>query len=126
MTVVTVHYVMSGNPIPQKSEVLHYVQLDSWDPDNPYDDESNLPPDQVTYLDATALLRAGAARRQVATFKLVAWCNRRATTHGPLRSAGVRRPLISLRCSTCRSSTAADGILRRIQSTSSSSSSIAR
>ena len=62
MTVVTVYYVMSGNPIPQKSHQLFYVQLDNWDPNDPYDEEDNLPPDQVTYRDATALLEAGRAR----------------------------------------------------------------
>ena len=34
MTIITVNYVMSGNPIPQKSDQLFYVQLDSWDPIN--------------------------------------------------------------------------------------------
>jgi putative ABC transport system permease protein len=32
MTTVTVNYIMSGNPIPQKSDQLFYVQLDNWDP----------------------------------------------------------------------------------------------
>ena len=64
MTVVTVHYIMSGDPIPRKSDQLYYVQLDSW---SPYEaeDEAGDPPDQVTYLDATALLKARKARRQV-------------------------------------------------------------
>lgn len=70
MTVVTVFYVMSGNPIPGKSEQLFYVQLDSWDPYDPYDDETDLPPDQVTYRDATALLEAGRARRQVVSYQI--------------------------------------------------------
>lgn len=70
MTVVTVFYVMSGNPIPSKSSQLYYVQLDSWDPNYPYDDETNLPPDQVTYLDATALLEAGRASRQAIAYRV--------------------------------------------------------
>ena len=68
MTIVTVHYVMSGDPIPQKSSQLHYVQLDSWDPNSPAN-EPNDPPDQVTYLDATALLAAGEARRQAVMYR---------------------------------------------------------
>lgn len=68
MTMVTIHHVMSGNPIPQKSDQLFYVQLDSWDPNQPAD-EPNEPPDQVTYLDATALLEAGKARRQVVSYR---------------------------------------------------------
>ena len=35
MTTVTVNYLMSANPIPEKSEQLYYVQLDSWEPTEP-------------------------------------------------------------------------------------------
>jgi putative ABC transport system permease protein len=66
MTIITVNYVMSGNPIPQKSDQLFYVQLDSWDPNN-QDDDGFEPPDQMTYLDAMALMKAGKAYRQVAS-----------------------------------------------------------
>ena len=30
MSMVTVNYRFQINPIPQKSDVLHFVQLDSW------------------------------------------------------------------------------------------------
>jgi len=66
MTIITVNYVMSGNPIPQKSDQLFYVQLDSWDPID-HDNEGFEPPDQMTYLDAMALMKAGKAYRQVAS-----------------------------------------------------------
>ncbi len=65
MTVLTVNYVMSSDPIPQKSGVLYYVQLDNWDPNNAAD-EPNEPPEQLTYLDATALMKANRAFRQTA------------------------------------------------------------
>lgn len=65
MTIITVNYVMSGNPIPQKSEQLFYVQLDNWDP-NEQNDGYDLV-DQVTYLDAMALMKADKAYRQVAS-----------------------------------------------------------
>lgn len=68
MTIINVDYVMSGNPIPHKSDVLFHVQLDSWDPNDAYQ-EPDLPPQQVTYLDGTALLKAGKARRQVLSYK---------------------------------------------------------
>ena len=66
MTIITVNYVMSGNPIPQKSDQLFYVQLDNWDPNN-QDDDGFEPRDQVTYLDAMALMKAGKAYRQIAS-----------------------------------------------------------
>jgi len=66
MTIITVNHVMSGNPIPQKSDQLFYVQLDGWDP-NKYDEDEFEPPDQVTYLDAMALMKADKAYRQVAS-----------------------------------------------------------
>ena len=68
MTMMTIRYIMSGNPIAEKSDQLFYVQVDNWDPSEPYD-EPNDPPEQLTYLDATALHAAGAATRQVISFK---------------------------------------------------------
>ena len=66
MTIVTVNYIMSSDPIPDKSDQLFYVQLDSWDPNGGYNDRDE-PPDQVTYLDAIALMQAKPAFRQTAT-----------------------------------------------------------
>ena len=68
MSIVTVRHVMSGNPIAHKNELLYHVQLDNWNPDDPYE-EPNEPPEQVTYLDATALHQAGRAFRQTISFK---------------------------------------------------------
>jgi putative ABC transport system permease protein len=64
MTVLTVNYTMSGNPIPHKSEQLFHVQLDSWDANDPGETGFN-PPDQVTYPDAMALMRGAPAFRKV-------------------------------------------------------------
>ncbi len=66
MTTITVNYMMSGDPIPQKSDQLFYVQLDNWDPTNHGDDDYDLI-DQVTYIDAMALMKAGKAYRQIAS-----------------------------------------------------------
>ena len=66
MSIITVNYIMSSDPIPQKSDQLFYVQVDNWDPNN--QDEGGFEPvDQVTYLDAMALMKAGKAYRQVAS-----------------------------------------------------------
>ena len=64
MTIVTVNYVMSSDPIPQKSDQLFYVQVDSWDPVD-RDNQGFEPPEQMTYLDAMALMKANKAYRQV-------------------------------------------------------------
>ncbi|MCW8865946.1 MAG: ABC transporter permease [Colwellia sp.] len=63
MTTITVNYLMSANPIPHKSEQLFYVQLDSWDVNDPFDEGVN-PPDQLTYTDSTNLMKASKAFRQ--------------------------------------------------------------
>jgi len=62
MTTLTVFHVLSGDPIPGKSERLFYVQLDPR-PRSGYvpDDE---PADQMTRFDAEALLRDAKAERQ--------------------------------------------------------------
>ncbi|GAB3033657.1 ABC transporter permease [Bowmanella dokdonensis] len=65
MTTITVNYLMSADPIPHKSDELFYVQVDSWDPNDPYD-EPNEPPDQLTWTDANNLMNARKATRQVA------------------------------------------------------------
>lgn len=68
MTIINIDYIMSGNPIPNRSDVLFHVQVDNWSPNEAYD-EPDGPPVQVTYLDGTALLNAAKARRQVLSYK---------------------------------------------------------
>jgi putative ABC transport system permease protein len=63
MTTLTVYHVLSGNPIPHKSDRLFDVQIDAgtmqgWRP-------GQEPQFQLTRFDAEALLREGRARRQV-------------------------------------------------------------
>ncbi|MGI9260942.1 MAG: ABC transporter permease [Woeseiaceae bacterium] len=70
MTTLTVYYLMASNPIPQKSEVLFAVTLDSWDPLRPFDDDyPERAPHQVTFSDAERLLQLGAGKRQTAMFE---------------------------------------------------------
>ena len=68
MTTLTVYTLMSNNPIPQKSDVLNAVQLDSWSPDEAWD-EPNLPPRELTYRDATALMKNAPAKKQLVMFR---------------------------------------------------------
>ncbi|MBK7012046.1 MAG: ABC transporter permease [Xanthomonadales bacterium] len=69
MTTLTVMHLMGSDPIPWKSDTLHYVQLDNWSADDSFYDDGR-PPDQVTYRDALALMEAGKADKQAAMFKL--------------------------------------------------------
>ncbi|NIJ70363.1 ABC transporter permease [Xanthomonas sp. 60] len=62
MTTLTVFHVLSGDPIPGKSERLFYVQLDPR-PRAGYVPEDE-PADQMTRFDAEALLRDAKAERQ--------------------------------------------------------------
>ncbi len=70
MTTLTVHHLMSGDPIPHKSDVLFAVTMDSWDPLRPFDDDHpERAPHQVTYGDAERLLAIAAGKRQTAMFE---------------------------------------------------------
>ncbi len=66
-TFITMHYVVSKNPIPQKSEVLHYVRMDSWGPDRAYPGE--VPPIQITYRDMKEIMKSEIPERQSAMYK---------------------------------------------------------
>jgi putative ABC transport system permease protein len=71
MAALTVFYLMSNNPIPQKSDVLFAVTLDSWDPDRPADDDQpELPPPELTHRDAMALRASTIPTRRVAMHKV--------------------------------------------------------
>ncbi|QBB71884.1 FtsX-like permease family protein [Pseudolysobacter antarcticus] len=67
MTVFTVFHVMSGDPIPSKSSRLFVPQIDNWGPKS-HRDGDNEPADQLTYTDATALMRAHQGVRQAAMY----------------------------------------------------------
>ncbi len=55
MTIITVYKLMANDPIPQKSDTIFTTQLDlrNLDPD-----DSNDPPDHISYTDATNLLKS--------------------------------------------------------------------
>ncbi|MBL8297178.1 MAG: ABC transporter permease [Rhodanobacteraceae bacterium] len=71
MTSLSVFYLMGSDPIPWKSDKLFAVQLDNWSAEQPYR-TPNEPPDQITYLEAKALMEAGKADLQTAMYK-VGW-----------------------------------------------------
>ncbi len=70
MTTLTVYYLMSSNPIPEKSDVLFAVTMDSWNPLRPFDDDRpERAPHQVTFHDAERLIALSNGRRQTAMFE---------------------------------------------------------
>ena len=70
MTTLSVYHMMSRNPIPEKSDVLFAVTLDSWNPLRPFDeDQPERAPHQLTFHDAERLVALGAGKRQTAMFE---------------------------------------------------------
>src|SRR5712691_464537 len=69
-TFAAVRHSFARDPIPQKSRVLYYVRLDSWDPLNPYPgDDPTRPPTQITYRDMVEIMRSKIPARQGGMFK---------------------------------------------------------
>jgi putative ABC transport system permease protein len=67
---VAAYHTVAQNPIPDKSEKLFYVTLDSWNPDRAWDDDRPKdPPNQLTYRDAIALMASPVPTRHTAMFK---------------------------------------------------------
>lgn len=70
---LTVYHGMSSNPIWWKNDRLYAVTLDSWDVQEPADDERpDLPPEQLTYNDAAAVAASTIPLHQVRMVKTTA------------------------------------------------------
>jgi putative ABC transport system permease protein len=63
----TIRHSMAKDPIPGKSDVLHYVRLDSWDPARAHPNADGIPP-QLSYRDAMELMKSDIPARQSAMF----------------------------------------------------------
>ncbi len=69
-TFITAHYVLSQNPIPEKSDRLYYVEMDSWDPNRGWSDEDpTAVPTQITYRDMVAVMTSKIPTYQGGSFK---------------------------------------------------------
>jgi putative ABC transport system permease protein len=68
MTTLTIFRAMSADPIPRKSHQLFAPQIDNWGPIKPAEQSEDQLEDQMSYIDATALLKAHAAKRQSALY----------------------------------------------------------
>jgi putative ABC transport system permease protein len=66
----TVYHAMATNPIEHKNDRLNAVTMDTWDPQEPYDDDKpEHPPTLMTYKDAMHLYGAQAAPRALVMYK---------------------------------------------------------
>lgn len=66
----TMRHAFAKNPIPAKSDVLHYVRMDSWDPMKPYPgDDPTRPPTQITYRDMVEIMKSDIPVHQSGMFK---------------------------------------------------------
>jgi putative ABC transport system permease protein len=63
-----IHHSMAKDPIPEKSDVLHYVRLDNWDPSRAHPNPDGLSP-QLSYRDAMEIMKTDIPARQTAMFK---------------------------------------------------------
>ena len=69
-TFITTEYLLSADPIPQKSSRLYYVMMDNWDPNRPWNDsQPNDPPNQITYRDMVAVMKSDIPKYHGGSFK---------------------------------------------------------
>jgi len=65
-TFITAYHVLARDPVPGKSDALHYVRMNSWGvPDDPF---LQTPPPLITWRDAQELLKSRIPVRSTATF----------------------------------------------------------
>jgi len=70
LTALNVFTLVSGNPLAHRNEVVFAVQMDSWDPNDPWDDERpTLLPYELTFRDAQAVLASDIPDRTVVMHK---------------------------------------------------------
>jgi putative ABC transport system permease protein len=88
MTTLTVFASLSGDPLPQKSSRLFYVQVDPYPKDQPFSRSGKLPW-LMSYVDAMNLLHAGRAQRQTAIALSKVKLSRETAQQRPFFSDGV-------------------------------------
>lgn len=70
LTMLNVYYLVSGNPIIQRNDVLYAVTMDGWNPAEPRDDDNpHLPPSELTWREAQAVLASDIPDRSVVMHK---------------------------------------------------------
>src|SRR5688572_8307525 len=70
MVTLTTYRAASANPAGGRSGILFAPSIDSWDPENPFDDDDkSLAPNMLTYRDARALHASAIPDRKVIMYK---------------------------------------------------------
>ena len=69
MTTYSVFRATSNNPIPHKSSQLYVPQIDNWGPEDAERNKGE-PPNAMSYIDATNLMREHKARRQTVLYPI--------------------------------------------------------
>ena len=58
-SMTTIHHIFAQNPLPQKSDVIFNVRIDTWDPNSEFFDvDPGDPPKAVTYRDMTGMMES--------------------------------------------------------------------
>jgi len=71
MTALTAFRAMSDDPIPRKSKQLYVAQIDVWGPNKPGEQSEDQLNEQLSYIDASALMNAHGAPRQSALYTAI-------------------------------------------------------
>jgi putative ABC transport system permease protein len=88
---LTIYQSMSGNPIWWKSDQLYAVTMDDWSPNEPADTKRpSLPPNQLSYRDATAVWRSDIPRRKAIMYE----------TNGIISGQGPNGPIVPVNTTT--------------------------
>jgi hypothetical protein len=97
MTTFTVYYLMSGDPIPHKSDVLFAVQLDNWDPNSPPTESAKDVQPQISWQDGQNLLNADTpALRQVHMYAAAPSSCRRAKSRRSMRPSATTHQFFAM------------------------------
>ena len=85
-TFVTAYHILSQDPIPHKSDILYYVQMDSWDAEESWDDERpDEPPELLTYRDMRAAMASDIPTYKSGMYKTMMTVHPEGETDRPFR-----------------------------------------
>jgi putative ABC transport system permease protein len=67
---LAMYHVLAADPLPGRSQRLHWVRMDSWDPARPYPGDQDKPiPPQITFPDMRNIMKSDIPVRQTGSYK---------------------------------------------------------